>query len=43
MRRSMDGSSANGLQLSAEPREVYFTEDQPAPDEPFCDNAFPIR
>lgn len=33
----------NGLQLSAEPREVYFTEEAAAPDEPFCDVAFPIR
>jgi DNA-binding transcriptional MerR regulator len=32
----------NGLQLSAPPREVYFTEAEPKADEPFCDVAFPI-
>ena len=32
----------NGLQLSAPPREVYFTEAEPKADEPYCDVAFPI-
>jgi DNA-binding transcriptional MerR regulator len=31
-----------GLQLSAPPREVYFTDDEPKAAEPFCDVAFPI-
>jgi DNA-binding transcriptional MerR regulator len=31
----------NRLQLSAPPREVYF-EEEPKPDQPFCDIAFPI-
>ena len=31
-----------GLEIVAAPREVYFTDDQVAADEPFCDIAFPI-
>jgi effector-binding domain-containing protein len=32
-----------GHEMAASPREVYFTEADVAPDEPFCDVAFPIR
>jgi DNA-binding transcriptional MerR regulator len=31
-----------GLEIAASPREVYFTDEDVAPDEPFCDIAFPI-
>ena len=32
-----------GEEISSAPREVYFTDDDVAPDEAFCDIAFPIR
>ena len=32
-----------GLEMAASPREVYFTDEDVAPDEPFCDIAFPIK
>jgi effector-binding domain-containing protein len=38
-----DWIRGNGLELSAPPREVYFTDEDAKPDEPFCDVAFPIR
>lgn len=31
-----------GLEMTASPREIYFTDADVAPDEPFCDIAFPI-
>jgi DNA-binding transcriptional MerR regulator len=32
-----------GHEMTASPREIYFTDADVAPDEPFCDIAFPIR
>jgi DNA-binding transcriptional MerR regulator len=32
-----------GRQMAGSPREVYFTDEDVPPDEPFCDIAFPIR
>jgi DNA-binding transcriptional MerR regulator len=34
---------AEGRDMAGPPREVYFTDADVAPDEPFCDIAFPIR
>jgi DNA-binding transcriptional MerR regulator len=32
-----------GMEITASPREVYFTDGDAAADEPFCDIAFPVR
>jgi effector-binding domain-containing protein len=32
-----------GMEIADSPREVYFTDGEAAPDEPFCDIAFPVR
>lgn len=32
-----------GNEITGAPREVYFTDDEVEPEEPFCDIAFPIR
>lgn len=43
LRRRGAWIEANGAQMSAAPREVYFNDDpEPEPDRPFCDVAFPI-
>ena len=36
----IDGSAD---EMAGAPREVYFTDDDVEPDQPFCDIAFPIR